>query len=235
MKYIKDDIGKQDADSAEDAVDSTVLIEQKLDEIRQTMIELPPGYDVSTKAGLQLDAAAALVALGQGDEAWQEARDAFDSFIKLDDWEQATLACDLMYQADQPDSLAALGQGIWLAVTYPVDPELSVALLEHVVEETPDDADGAAVAATVAHYIVDLRAEGKQLDDLSFYTNNLLGTVARRHQDVESQEQFDHWFEKLELNDPEKFLPRMRNVVDVLVQDNWWFEREALQSKLPLN
>ena len=39
----------------------------------------------------------------------------------------------------------------------------------------------------------------------------------------------------LELGDPEKFLVRLRNVVDVLVQDDWWFDREELQRNLPVN
>ncbi|GMQ91755.1 MAG: hypothetical protein BMS9Abin11_1068 [Gammaproteobacteria bacterium] len=235
MKYINDDVGKHDADSAEDAVDSTAYIEQQLAEIEQQMTQLPAGFDAGEKAALQLDAAAALVGLSRGEEAWDHARQALDAFLETGAWEQAAHACDVMFNADQPDSLAALGQGIWLAVTYPVDPELSVALLQHIVDETPDDADGAAVAAAVACYIVDMRAEGKQSDDLVFFTSTLLSTVARRHQDIESQEQFDFWFKKLELDDPAKFLPRLRNVVDVLVQDNWWFDREALQTKLPVH
>jgi hypothetical protein len=139
-----------------------------------------------------------------------------------------------MFLADQPESLPALGQGIWLTVTFPMDPELSVAMLQHVIDETPPDSDGAAVAATVAHYIVDLRAEGRQREDLMFYTNQLLATVARRHSDVQNQEAFSRWFKKLELEDPAKFLPRLRNVVDVLVQDEWWIDRDAIHGKLPV-
>ena len=139
-----------------------------------------------------------------------------------------------MFLSDQPESLAALGQGIWLAVTFPVDPELTVAMLQHVVDETPPDSDGAAVAATVAHYIVDLRAEGRVREDLMFYTNQLLATVARRHSEVKDQGAFSQWFKKLELEDPAKFLPRLRNVVDVLVQDEWWIDRDAIRAKLPV-
>jgi hypothetical protein len=108
-------------------------------------------------------------------------------------------------------------------------------MLQHVVDETPDDADGAAVAAAAGAYIVELRAEGKKKENLAFFANQLLGVVARRHSNVEGQEQFDYWFKKLELDDPSRFLVRLRNVVDVLVQEDWWFDREALQAKLPVN
>ena len=186
-------------------------------------------------ADARLQMARALVGLERGAEAWSLGREVLDVFIAHEDFESAADACDVLFQADQPQSLAALGQGIWLAVTYPIDPDLSVELLTHIVEETPDDADGAAVAATTALFLADLRAEGTQRENLMFFANQILGQVARRHGGVDSQEAFDYWMEKLELNQPEKFLVRLRNVVDVLVQDDWWFDREALRERLPVN
>jgi response regulator RpfG family c-di-GMP phosphodiesterase len=234
MKYIKDDIGKNDADCAEDAVTSTALLEQRLEALQDRIRELDSDA-AAEKASLQADAASILVDLQRGPEAWALAREALDSLLAAQDWEKAAVACLIMFHADQPDSLAALGQAIWLAVTFPVDPELTVAVMQNVVDETPDDSDGAAVAAVVAHYVADMRAEGKQRDDLLFFTNNMIGNVARRHSDVSTQEKFDNWFTKLELDDPEKFLVRLRNIVDVMVQEEWWFDRDALQNELPVN
>jgi hypothetical protein len=176
-----------------------------------------------------------LVGLGRGEEAWPIGRQVLDIFIDAEDFESAADACDVLFQADQPESLCALGQGIWLSVTYPIDPELSVELLTHVVDETPDDADGAAVAATTALFLADIRASGTQREDLMFFATQIIGNVARRHGGVDTQEAFDRWMERLELREPDKFLVRLRNVVDVLVQDNWWFDREALQERLPVN
>ena len=234
MKYINDDVGKDDADCAEDAVTSSDLLEQRLEAIEDRIRELDPAA-AGEKAALQADAASILADLSRGKEAWELAREALETLIAEQNWEKATVACLIMFHADQPESLAALGQAIWLSVTFPVDPELTVAVMQNVVDETPDDSDGAAVAAVVAHYIVDLRAEAKQREDLLFFTNNMIGNVARRHSDVSTQEKFDNWFSKLELDDPEKFLVRLRNIVDVMVQDEWWFDRDALQEALPVN
>jgi hypothetical protein len=186
-------------------------------------------------ADIKLQMARALVSLERGGEAWSLGRVALETFVIEEDFESAADVCDVLFQADQPQSLSALGHGIWLAVTYPIDPELAVELLTHVVDETPDDADGAAVAATTALFVADIRATGKQRDNLMFFASQILGTVARRHGEVDSQEAFDLWMERLELKEPEKFLVRLRNVVDVLVQDDWWFDREALQARLPVN
>lgn len=235
MKYIKEDSGLLDADDADDVQVATAVLASRLAEVEQRIAELPPGHGATEKAALQLDAARLLLDLKRGEEAWQTAREAFDTFTAAEEWERAVIACDVMYRAEQPESLAALGQGIWLAVTFPVDPELTVAMLQHVVDETPDDSDGAAVAAAAAHYVVELRASGKEKEDLHFFTAKMLATVARRHSGVEDQAQFDAWMERLELHDPDKFLPRLRNVVDVLVQDDWWLDREAIWAKLPVN
>jgi len=235
MKYIKTE-EIRDAEDADDAQQATGLLEARLHELRQQMTELPAGYDPVEKAELLILASAILVDLERGEEGFDTAREAFDIFKEAEAWEGLAQACNNMFLADQPESLAALGQGIWVAVTFPeVDPELTVALLQHVVNETPADSDGAALAAAVAHYIADMRTEGKKHEDLTFFTNSLLGTVARRHSDIESQEQFQAWFNRMELNDPEKFLVRMRNVIDVLVQEDWWIDREAIWATLPVN
>jgi hypothetical protein len=184
-------------------------------------------------ADLRLQMARTLAGLDRGDEGWAPARESLDVFIAAEDFESAADACDVLFQCGQPGSLAALGQGIWLAVTYPIDPDLTVELLNHVIDETPDDADGAAVAATTALFIADMRASGNQRDNLLFFTSQILGNVARRHSGIQSQAEFDLWMDRLELREPDKFLVRLRNVVDVLVQDDWWFDRDALQARLP--
>ena len=224
------------ADSVLNRAAEQAALEAHFDALRERLADLARQQASQSEiADVRLQMARALVGLERGAEAWPLAREVLDDFIAKEDFESAADACDVLFQADQPQSLAALGQGIWLAVTYPIDPDLSVELLTHVVDETPDDADGAAVAATTALFIADLRAQGAQRDNLMFFASQILGQVARRHGRVDSQEAFDYWMEKLELKEPDKFLVRLRNVVDVLVQDDWWFDREALRARLPVN
>jgi hypothetical protein len=140
-------------------------------------------------------------------------------------------ACDVLYQCEQDGSVAALGMGVWLAVSFPVDPELTLAMLMHVVEETPDHADGAALAAVAARYVIDLRADDESHESLSFLANHLIAQVAARHGNVRDQAALDQWMDRLELRDPQVFLPRLGQVVDVIVGDAWWFDRDELRKK----
>ena len=209
-------------------------LEGQLVELQQELGRLAENAPPSGRARILLDMARAHATLERGEEAWPLTRTAFDLFAAEQDWENAADACDVLYQSDQPDSLIALGNGIWLGVTFPIDPEISIHLLSHVIDDTPDDADGAAVAAATALFLADMRAdEGPEKDRLVFFSNQLLGNVARRHSNIESQEQFALWVQRLELDDPDKFLVRLRNVIDVLAQDDWWIDRDALQNELP--
>ena len=208
---------------------SSALLDSQLQAIQERLRETPP----AAQAELRLEAARTLLRLDRKEEAWEEARQAFDAAVAAAQWESAVEACEALFLAEQPESLAALGQGIWLAVTFPIDPGITIEMLRRVVEETPDDSDGAAVAAATAYYVADVRAEGKDRENYRFYAGQMLSSVARRHSQVEGQEQFDAWMERLELYQPEQFLVRLRNVVDVLVQDEWWIDRDAIHAQIP--
>jgi len=187
------------------------------------------------RATALLDVAEPLLALRRNAEAWQSAREAFSVFIDYEDWQHAVEAADVLYQTGEQGAIVALGQGIWLAVTYPVKAQSTVTLLNHVIDETPDDSDGAAVAAMVAHYIAGLRTEGAQRDSLTFLTTQMIARVAKRHRGIEDQETLNVWLEMYELHDIPKLLKRLASVIDVMVGDRWWFDREALRAKLPVH
>lgn len=185
------------------------------------------------RARIALDAAGLLLDLDRRDEAWNFTQATIATFIANDCFEDAALACQYIYLAEQSDALAAIGQAAWLSVTYPVDPHLTANILNHIIDETPDDSDGAAVAAATAHYVVDQRCTDNRREELRLFTGANLARVAKRHGNVRTQTEFELWVERLELDVPDKFLVRLRNVIDVLVQTDWWFDREALQQKLP--
>ena len=216
--------------------EAKAFLQEHLLKLEEKIKQLPADCDPYDRARLQLDKANALLGVERREGAWNEARKAFDVFIELERWPDAVESCDILYQTEQPASIAALIHGVWLAITFPIDPEHSIVMLTYIVDETPADSDGGAVAAATAHYIVGLRADDEHHDSLSFLTTNLMAKVAQRHGDVKSQETLDFWIEKMELNDPAVFLPRMAKVLDAIVDEElWWFDRDALRAKLPVN
>jgi len=205
----------------------------QLNDLPESALLDPSHPDALARANCALELAGVELDLDQKSEAWNHARSTIEAFIAQEAFEDAALACQYIYLADQDDAITAIGQAAWLSVTYPIDPHLTANILSHIIDETPDESDGAAVAAATAHFVADLRASEATREDLRLFTGANLARVAKRHANVKTQVEFELWVERLELDEPEKFLVRFRNVVDVMVQTDWWFDREQLQARLP--
>jgi len=218
---------------ATDAETSGKVLELQLKDLEQQIEALGDGAPLDERLKLTLDMCYSMLQANMRQEAWDLARETLDRAVDAELWLRAVEACDVMFQTEATEAVKSLAHGIWLGVTFPVDPELSVAMLQHLIDDSPDRSDGAGVAAATACYLVDLRAVGKQRDELMFFSNQLLGQVARRHSQVEEQEIFDFWIQQLELDDPEKFLPRLAQVLDIMTGGRWWFDRDELRSRIP--
>jgi hypothetical protein len=171
--------------------------------------------------------------LGNADAAWEAARAALDIAVQIEGWATAVTACDILFDTGQPDALKALAHGLWLAVTYPIDPAVTVDLLGRLVEEAAHD-DIGAVAATTANYVAQLRApEGEAGETAREKARVLLNAVAWTHGKVKDQEDFDIWYRTNQLDDPGIFLPLLSQSVDKIVAGDWWFDRDVLRAQIP--
>jgi hypothetical protein len=210
-------------------------LQQNLEQYMQHFNALPENADELEKAILMLDIAECHLGLDELVEAHDWAKQTFDTFMSHSDWQHAVDACDIIYNSNQPDSLVALGNGIWLAVTFPIDATVSVQMLHHIVDETPDDSDGAAVAAMLAHYLAETRAEDKVHENLTFITNQIIAQVAKRHRGIDDENTLQTWIKMYELDDINSLLPKMALILDAIVNGQWWYDRDEIRSRLPLN
>ncbi len=218
-----------------DVTAQELTLQQDLESHMQHYRALPEDCDIVEKAKLQLDIAECHLGLDHQQDAHEWAKKSFPDLINREEWQLAVDACDIIYNSNQDDSLIALGNGIWLAVTFPIDPTLSVQMLHHVVDETPDDSDGAAVAAMLAHYLAETRASQEDHNNLTFLTNQIIAQVAKRHRGIEDSETIQTWIQMYELDKIEKLLPKMALILDTIVEDNWWYDRDQIRQRLPVN
>lgn len=210
-------------------------LQQTLAQHKQRLSELPE-TEQSERAKLQYEMAEILLEVteaGREEKAWMHAREAFDIACQAEAWDDAVRCCDVLFRTEQPAAVQALGNGIWLAVTYPIATDLSILMLNHLIDATPADSDGAAVAAAVAHYLADIRLEGEKRESMMFLTSAMLGKVAERHSQIQSQEQMTLWMNRLQLLEPEVFLPRLAQILEAITENTWWYDRDALRAKLP--
>ncbi len=232
MNYIPGlqfDLG---AESQEEAQISVEMLQRKASQTKQRLDNLE-NRNSAEFLNLAHELASIQIDMDQPASAWSNAYPAFRMHITRQQWQPAIIVCDTLFRCNQPDSLIALGHSLWLSITFPVEPGLTVSQLQHVIDDTPEDSDGAAVAAAMAAYIVNLRTGVDTRDDCTLAVGQMLNQVARRHGNAHSQKDFDEWFKRLELDQLSKLLIRMRNIIDVLVQDQWWIDRDALQALIP--
>ncbi len=220
------------------ATDSRQQLKTELAQQQAQLMRLTEQSDPLQRAQIQYTISEIMLELeepGMREAAWGMTREAFMIYVEYEQWEDAVRCCDVLYRCDLPASVPALGNGIWLAVTYPMDPSLTILMLNHLIDATPAKADGAAIAAAVAHYIADLRLQGEQRDSVMFLTSAMLGKVAERHSQVNSQESMNLWLNRLQLLEPKIFLPRLGQVLDAIVENQWWYDRDALRARLPIH
>lgn len=218
------------------ADDSRKFLASELKEKQDKLQQLTLNSSPIGRANLQLDIADIMLEIaekGMIEAAWGYAKESFNIYVEFSQWDDAVRATDVLYRTELPAAVTALGNGLWLAISYPIDPELSVVMLNNLIDDTPNNSDGAAVAAATAHYIADLRYEGEKRDSTMFLTGNMLSKVAERHSQIQDQAQMNGWMMKLELNDPEIFLPRMAQVLEAIVEGHWWYDKEELRSRIP--
>lgn len=186
------------------------------------------------RAELLLDYGTLLLDFQRKEDAWNAAKEAFDHFISSENWELAVTATDILVSADQKESLLALAHGIWLGITYPINPETTVAVLQHMIDESPAGSDTAAVAAVTAHFIADRRSgDDKAGENIRFFTSQQLAKVASQHRNIQNQEEFEIWMMGNEFDNPDSFLPKLSAAVDALANDHWWIDRDQLRANLP--
>lgn len=218
-----------------DVTAQETTLEQELKEHLQHYKELPEQCEPLEKAKLELDMAECYLGLDQKSEAHTLSHQALSVFKEHKEWDSVIDACDIIYNCEDKDAIIALGNGIWLAMTFPIDPNITVNLLHHIIDETPDDSDGAAVAAMLAHYIAETRAEDQERENLTFLTTQIIAKVAERHRGIKDQDTLNTWIAMYELDDTAKLLEKLAIILDAITAKQWWYDKDAIRAELPVN
>ena len=191
-----------------------------------------PEITDSRRIDVQSELAGTLLGLGDMAGAFEQAREVLDGCVAAARHEDAARACEIMYLSEQGDAMQALGHGLWLALAFPVDPYLTWEMLCHLVEETPPDSDGAAVAAMLACFVMEKRAADADRDRLVFLARQQVGEVAKRHRGIVDDEATEIWVQMYDLDDVDLLLERMASILEAITPV-WWFDRDELRARFP--
>ena len=230
FKYLNKDQNIFDGDDGEDVYANEEQLKTRLEYFEKQLSELSDDSPVKDRINHLIEIGRIQVERYKGNDAWEKAFTAFDLAQENELWELAVEACDVMFLSEGPEALKALGHALWLGITFPIDAEITVAMLQHLVEESPKESDTRAIASAAAHYITSIRC-GKD-DDLTFFASQMIASVADDHSHVSDQSTFNLWRKTLQLDKPEVFLKKLSGAIDQLVGDKWWIDRDKIRAKL---
>lgn len=230
FKYLNKNQDIFDGDDGEDVYANEERLQMRLQYFETQLAGLSDNAPVEQQIKHLLEIGRIQVERYKGADAWDKAFTAFNLAQDDELWELAVEACDVMFLSESPNALVALGHALWLGVTFPINPEITVAMLQHLVEASAEETDTRAVAASVAHYITSIRCG--EAHELTFFTAQMLASVADKHSHVTDQTTFDLWRKTLKLDEPEVFLKKLSGAIDQLVDEKWWIDRDKIKAKL---
>jgi tetratricopeptide (TPR) repeat protein len=128
----------------------------------------------------------------------------------------------------ESNNIVYLAQTVWLSLKIHTPLEDTIQRMVYLYQQVSQGDELQALLATTAQFFCQIHGEGHpQLEELQQLSSKML-IAAAGAQGIETQEAFDAWIIQQQLNNPEFFLPRLSQCLEVIVGDGWLFEREGL-------
>ncbi|MGF2012047.1 CHAT domain-containing protein [Nostoc sp. DedVER01b] len=129
---------------------------------------------------------------------------------------------------DESNGLVYLAQAVWLTLRIQAPLGQTIRLIRGLYNRVRQGDELKAVLGATARFFCNYRGEGHpQLEELQEHSFKMIAGAANA-QGIETQEAFGAWFTQQKLNDPEYFLPRLKQRLEEIVGDGWLFDRSQV-------
>lgn len=210
-----------------------IPLEQELEERLCHYNGLTDDTDMLEKAQTELDIAECYLGLEQKSDAYIWVNKALPVFKAEKEWAFIIDAGDIIYNCGQQDATVALGNGTWLAMALSTEPNITINLLHYIIEAYPNDADRAAVAAMLAHFVAETRSSDQERENLSFLTGQIIVNVAEKHYKINDQEALNTWITTHKLDDINHLLQKLDLILIDMTNNQWWYDKDQIHAELP--
>jgi tetratricopeptide (TPR) repeat protein len=130
---------------------------------------------------------------------------------------------------DEPTALSYLAQSLWLTIKLLPNLKSAITLIELIYQKVPAGDQIESLLGATAIYLCH-NYQHPELEKLTELSDNIIGHAAQQ-QGIETQADYDNWKTKNRLNDPDYFLPELLKELEVIVGDNWLFDRVAFLAR----
>lgn len=126
----------------------------------------------------------------------------------------------------------ALAQRIWVALKTETPASECVLALFHLLNTLGPRHDVAGPIAALAHFLAKHRTPNHPDRELAMGQAQQMFHRVCEEKGVVGEESFKIWVKNNRLDDPNHYVPIVMHCLEVMVGDEWWFDRSLLQREL---
>jgi tetratricopeptide (TPR) repeat protein len=126
---------------------------------------------------------------------------------------------------DEPAALGYLAQSLWLTIKLLPNLEDTITIITFIYGKIPTADRLESLLGATAIYLC-RSYQHPELEKLTELSSKIIGHAAQQ-QGIETQTDRDNWIAQNRLNDPDYFLPELLKQLELIIGDNWLFDKAA--------
>ncbi len=143
----------------------------------------------------------------------------------IDDYDRLIITLNHLGSNEDPMAISYLAQALWLTIQIPKDLEATVHLIDDLFDRIPDGDSMEALLGAAALYFCQTLSH-PSMEDLNDLSGRIISQAANK-QGIDNQEDYNNWKNKNRLDEPEYFMGKLYEELELIVGDSWLFDRQA--------
>ena len=166
-------------------------------------------------------------------EEWKLNRAAITRFAKDSNWEEVLKLLKILSTKHRNKEVyKALAMRVWVCLKSDAPGSEVVLSLFHLLNTLGSKHEIAGPIAALAHLMAKNRTPEHADRDLAMGQAQQMFNLVCENLGVVGEEPFKKWVAASKLDDPNHYIPIVMNCLDIMVGDDWWFDREKLQKEM---
>ncbi|MBF0142709.1 MAG: hypothetical protein HQL59_04530 [Magnetococcales bacterium] len=164
---------------------------------------------------------------------WAMRRQAVLQFSRSGQWDEVLKTLTFMSSSPRHSGIyQALGHRVWVALKTQAPASDTVLALFHLLNTLGPRHEIAGPVAALAHFVARHRTPDHPDRELAMGQAQQMFALVCGAINVLPGEPFDRWVRETHLDDPNHYVPVVLRALELMVGEEWWFDREALERQL---
>ncbi|MBF0192129.1 MAG: hypothetical protein HQL99_13465 [Magnetococcales bacterium] len=166
-------------------------------------------------------------------EEWNENRIAIDQLSRQGQWpEVLELLRRLTTKHKNNEIYKALAQRVWVGLKTQAPAIEVVQSLYHLLNTLGPTHELAPAVCALAQLLAIHRTPDHPDQELAIGHTQQMFSMVCGALNITGDEEFQNWVKAKQLDEPDLFIPEIIRMLEMMVGDDWWIDREGLQKEL---